>query len=46
VRALQQGKDVVAGQGFFVRDIDPTKSRTIIATSGVASIRARTRVKF
>jgi len=31
-RALQQGKEAVAGQGFFVRDIDPTKSRTIIAS--------------
>jgi hypothetical protein len=41
VRALQQGKAVVS-----IRDVDPTKSRTIIATPGVASIRARTRAKF
>ncbi len=41
VRALQQGKDVVS-----IRDVAPTKSRTIIATPGVASMRARTRVKF
>jgi hypothetical protein len=29
-----------------IRDADPTKSRMISATPGVASIRARTRVKF
>jgi hypothetical protein len=28
---------------LFVRDVDPAKSRTIIATPAVASIRARTR---
>jgi hypothetical protein len=54
VRALQQGKDPPsprlrrdkrggAGQGFFVRDIDPAKSRTIIAGQVFASIRAVTR---
>jgi hypothetical protein len=32
VRALQQGKDVVS-----IRDVDPTKSRTIIASE--ASVR-------